>query len=430
MLVSHYCSRRSHRRHQRGTRQVPAAAAPGPGMPLPAEERAVPGPRCPLHFLSRPSRRRSDGRAALGGPGREVESARPPPALPPLSVAAAAPARAAGGRDAPALPGGEGTLPQCRGRSWQPEGGDAACACPALLPPREMNMSLPGRVSCSMLNCFVSAAFYSPSLLHGSGAVSQPRSPVRVPVEASSGSARGEGGSPSPRSRRAPEDTAVRPCCPGRTQGHSGARCRGLSSAGPGHCAGPRRLCALPGAGKSRCESSRASGSPAPPPWLRLCRTLQCCAELIGAPVLGTFYTFSKRGFPALTLPADPPSTPPGHSWPNGLRGLQEACEESRVLTPALPVAGMGLWPERMLSLCPPCAASEEGLKDTLKADGELRLPCSSSCCSLGFLCKLQSDDGRGSLLPGCHTSTHLPSLCALLGWCLSLGVSHWQEGP
>lgn len=58
-----------------------------------------------------------------------------------------------------------------------------------------------------------------------------------------------------------------------------------------------------------------------------------------------------------------------------------------------------------MLSLCPPCAAGEDGLKDT-QAGGELRLPCSSSCCSLGFLCELQSDDGRGSLLPGCRTST------------------------
>lgn len=203
-----------------------------------------PRSRRPLHFLPRPSRRRSDGRAALGGPGREVESARPPPALPPLSAAAPAPARAAGGRDAPALPGGAGTLPQCRGRSSQPEGGDAACDCPALLPSRKMNMSLPGRVSCSMLNCFVSAAFYSPSLLHGSGAISQPRSPTDMPVGASSASARGEGGSPSPGSQMPPEDTVGRPYCPGRAQGHSSARRRGLSPGRPWPlCWAPQALC-------------------------------------------------------------------------------------------------------------------------------------------------------------------------------------------
>lgn len=225
---SRYCSRRSHCRHQFGRRQVPAGAAPWAGNAVPVL--ANPPSRHPLHFLSRPSRRRSDGRAALGAPGREVESARPPPALPPLSAAAAvAPARAAGGRDAPALPGGARTLPQCRGRSSQPEGGDAACACPALLPPLEMNMSLPGRVSCSMLNCFVSAAFYSPSLLRGSGAVSQRRSPAHMPVEASSGSAREEGGSPS----HMPEDTVAGLCCPGWAQGHSSARRRGLSPGRP-----------------------------------------------------------------------------------------------------------------------------------------------------------------------------------------------------
>lgn len=59
------------------------------------------------------------------------------------------------------------------------------------------------------------------------------------------------------------------------------------------------------------------------------------------------------------------------------------------MLTPTLPVNGMGLWQEGMLSLCLPCTAGEEGLKDT-QAGGELRLPCSSSCCSLGFFCKLQ----------------------------------------
>lgn len=100
-----------------------------------------------------------------------------------------------------------------------------------------------------------------------------------------------------------------------------------------------------------------------------------------------------------------PTLSPPGHCWPDGLRGLQEACEESRVPTPILPVPGMGLWRGGMLSLCPPCAADEEGLKDT-RAGGELRLPCSSSCCSLGFLCQLQSDDGRGSLLSCCSTGT------------------------
>lgn len=40
-----------------------------------------------------------------------------------------------------------------------PGKGDAACVCPAQPPPLEMNM--PGRSSCSMLNCFVSA-FSSP----------------------------------------------------------------------------------------------------------------------------------------------------------------------------------------------------------------------------------------------------------------------------
>lgn len=75
------------------------------------------------------------------------------------------------------------------------------------------------------------------------------------------------------------------------------------------------------------------------------------------------------------------------------------------MLPPTVPVPGMGLWPEGMLSLCPRCAAGEEGLKDT-QAGGELRLPCFSSCCSLGFLCELQSDDARGSLLSGCCTGT------------------------
>lgn len=84
------------------------------------------------------------------------------------------------------------------------------------------------------------------------------------------------------------------------------------------------------------------------------------------------------------------------------------------MLTPALPVPGMGLWREGMLSLRLPCAAGEEGLKDT-QAGGELGPPCSSSCCSLGFLCELQSEDGRGSLLPGCSTGTraHTFPLCS-----------------
>lgn len=387
----------------------------GSGMPLPAEEGAVaaaPRSRRPLHFLSRPSRRRSDGRAALGGPGREVESARPPPALPPLSATAAAapaPARAAGGRDAPALPGGAGTLPQCRGRgrSSQPEGGDAACACPALLPPREMNMSLPGRVSCSMLNCFVSAAFYSPSLLHGSGAVRRLRSPAHMPVEASCGCAQGEGGSPSPRSHTPPEDTAARPCCPGRAQGHSSARRRGPS---PGR---PRSLCWAPQAPrlawswKITVREQPTPGELRTPPWLRACRTLRCCCCAERGSCPRRLLYLQGEG-----VSCRPTLSPPGHSWPNGLRGLREACEESGVLTPALPVPGLGPWLEGMLSLCPPCAAGEEGLKDT-HAGGELRLPCSSSCCSLGFLCELQSDEGRGSLLPGCCTGTrvgtHLP---------------------
>ncbi|KAM7088507.1 LOW QUALITY PROTEIN: uncharacterized protein J5F26_012705 [Ciconia maguari] len=99
----------------------------------------------------------------------EVGGVWPSSALPPSIVSGSerwrrwrAPAPAAGGRDAPALRGRAGRLWQSRrhgfgaaaGISRGPEEGDAACACLAQLPPREMNMSLPGRVSCSMLNCF------------------------------------------------------------------------------------------------------------------------------------------------------------------------------------------------------------------------------------------------------------------------------------
>ncbi|KAM6242097.1 LOW QUALITY PROTEIN: uncharacterized protein LJ264_011634 [Porphyrio hochstetteri] len=90
-------------------------------------------------------------------------------ALPPSIVSGSerrrAPAPAACSRDAPALRCGAGRLRRSRcdgfrvaaGSSRGPEEGDAACVCPALPPPREMNMSLPGRVSCSMLNCFAPA---------------------------------------------------------------------------------------------------------------------------------------------------------------------------------------------------------------------------------------------------------------------------------
>lgn len=183
-----------------------------------------------------------------------------------------APAGATGGRDAPALGGGAGRLPQsqCKGfgaaagsSSRGPEEGDAACACPALLPPREMNMSLPGRVSCSMLNCFVSAACFSPPPLLR---VSQLLSPapvlsrlpqIRPVLEAGAacgsscpGSARPgvqppcKGGSPSPPTlpptcrRRMPWPPVVLCCCPARAQGHSGLS----RPEGPGERAVPRRL--------------------------------------------------------------------------------------------------------------------------------------------------------------------------------------------
>lgn len=103
-----------------------------------------------------------------------MESARPPPSLPPLSAQpSAAPARAARCRDAPALRRGTGRLRKslrqgsgaAAGRSKRPKEGDAPCVRPAQLPPLEMNMSLPGRVSCSMLNCFVSAFFFFHSFL-------------------------------------------------------------------------------------------------------------------------------------------------------------------------------------------------------------------------------------------------------------------------
>lgn len=140
-----------------------------------------------------------------------------------------------------------------------------------------MNMSLPGRVSCSMLNCFVSAAFYSPSLLRGSGAVSQLRSPAHMPLEASSGSARGEGGSPS---HTPPEDAVARPCCPGWAQGHGSARRRGLS---PGR---PWAPCwALP-ALLPACSweitvlEQPSPGSPCPLPGCGCAGPLRCCAVL------------------------------------------------------------------------------------------------------------------------------------------------------
>lgn len=93
-----------------------------------------------------------------------------------------APAAVPGGRDAPALGGGARRLRQALPGGLGAGGGgtgegDAACPLPALLPPRELNMSLSGRVSCSMLNCFVSAAFLPP-LLHASGATSQLLSPA------------------------------------------------------------------------------------------------------------------------------------------------------------------------------------------------------------------------------------------------------------
>lgn len=121
----------------------------------------------------------------------EVGGVWPSSARPPSIVSGSerwrAPAPAAGSRDAPTLHGRAGRLRQSRcdgfgaaaGSSRGPEEGDAACACPAQLPPQEMNMSLPGRVSCSMLNCFVSAAFSPPPPpLHASRAVSQLLSPA------------------------------------------------------------------------------------------------------------------------------------------------------------------------------------------------------------------------------------------------------------
>lgn len=47
---------------------------------------------------------------------------------------------------------------------------------------------------------------------------------------------------------------------------------------------------------------------------------------------------------------------------------------------------------QRCSASCPTHAAGGEGLKDT-HAGGDLKLLCSSSCCSLGFLC-VAGDEG------------------------------------
>lgn len=156
-----------------GTRPVAGSAAGdgrgrGGGSPPPVSPFSVSPARETLRWQSRAPR------------PSEVGGVWPSPALPPSIVSGGerrrrrrAPAPVPGGRDAPALRGGAGRLRQSRrvrsgaaaGSSRGPEEGDAACVFLAQLPPREVNMSLPGRVSCSMLNCFVSAAAPLPPLL-------------------------------------------------------------------------------------------------------------------------------------------------------------------------------------------------------------------------------------------------------------------------
>ena len=131
-----------------------------------------------------------------------------------------------------------------------------------------------------------------------------------------------------------------------------------------------------------------------------------------------------------MPLPAESPPPPRRTRGQTGWEGFRRwlACEESGLLSPPRPAdtPGQGCGRRRCSASCLSHAAGEEGLKDT-QASGELRLPCSSSCCSLGFLCEPQSGDGRGSLLPGCRTGMQA---CTFPLCSPGLAPQHQSEPP
>lgn len=88
---------------------------------------------------------------------------------------------------------------------------------------------------------------------------------------------------------------------------------------------GPAGSAACLELGDYRARAAEPRGAPRPLPGCGCAGPLRCYAGLRRGPALGAFCTFSERGFPALTLPADSPSTPPDAPGRMGSEGFRRA---------------------------------------------------------------------------------------------------------